>query len=158
MTLRMFDDPILHTPCEPVSEKFPDTTAAIADMERVLHSHANGVGLAAPQAGHSLRIIMLRPVIDGPIQTFINPEIVSHGPRTKVESEGCLSFPKVSARVKRWTFIRLRWFDDTTHRTIEANFHGWHARIIQHEIDHLNGVSKVGDAWRMQQKRKLVTE
>lgn len=153
--IRTFNDPILHQVCEPVSEKYQPPADVIRDMESVLERFNNGVGLAAPQAGHAVRIIMLRPVVGEPIRTFVNPEIVAHGPTKSAKSEGCLSFPGVTAKVARWTFIRLRWFSSMEHRTVEENFHGWHARIIQHEIDHLNGICRVGDAWKAKQQRKV---
>lgn len=145
--IRTFDDPILHQPCVRISNGI-EAENVYRDMVRVLQSHDNGVGLAAPQAGHSRRMIILWPDRKHPPREMVNPELVWRGTSTKVLPEGCLSFPGVTARVKRWTSIRVKFHRMGEAKPVEQGFHGWHARIVQHELDHLDGICKVGDAWR----------
>lgn len=154
--IRKYNDPILHQVCEPIDvtnpESLQEAMCISNDLEDALRIAGNGVGLAAPQIGRAKRIIIIAP--KGCDETVMfNPEIIHRGPRTEIKPEGCLSFPNVTARVKRHTYIRVRYW---TNKGIEItdSFHGWHARIIQHEIDHLDGICKVGDVWRAKQARQ----
>lgn len=151
--IRTFNDPILHTRCGAITTSI-EARNIHDDMLRVLRQHENGVGLAAPQAGHAKRLIIIWPDRSKPWIAMANPEIVYHGPRDSTKPEGCLSFPGITERVKRWTHIRVK-YDTIDGATTEDSFAGWHARIIQHEIDHLNGICRVGDAWKAKQQRKV---
>lgn len=107
--------------------------------------NANGVGLAAPQIGKSLRIF----VIDATAmedekagdfkQAFINPEIVEHSGEEWTFEEGCLSIPEVREDVDRPETVRIKFYDENWVEH-EEEFDGIIARIIQHEYDHINGV------------------
>ncbi|KKS32998.1 MAG: Peptide deformylase [Candidatus Amesbacteria bacterium GW2011_GWA2_42_12] len=124
-----------------------------------------GVGLAAPQIGVSLRIFMIRPVSKGPITIFINPEILkfsqrkTHPTGKKGVFEGCLSIPGHYSPIKRSTSVTVKYqsinqpipnttnhrdlsFDIERFKLIEktAVFSGFPAHVIQHEMDHLNGI------------------
>ncbi len=107
---------------------------------------SEGVGLAAPQIGRNDRIVVIDadPVSDsfpecaGRKLTLINPEIEILGDDTETRSEGCLSLPGLSEKVKRTEHIRLRWVDENF-QPHEEEIKGFLARIVQHECDHLEG-------------------
>lgn len=122
------------------------------DMKETMLAY-NGIGLAAPQVGHLLRMIVVhetkqklcvaredRDKVDARmIRIFINPEIISRSKTLQPYEEGCLSVPKVYAEVKRPDHIRLRYqtLDGETH---EEDFSDLMAVVLQHEIDHLDGI------------------
>jgi peptide deformylase len=116
------------------------------DMAETL-AKAGGVGLAAPQVGESVRLILAgsfpsahapdRP--DVPIRTLVNPVIVSASGETESGWEGCLSFPHLRVRVSRHTSIAVEYLTlEGTPTRLEAE--GFFARVLQHEIDHLDGI------------------
>jgi len=104
----------------------------------------NGVGLAAPQVGHNVRLViasLLRDRDDENYKTVImfNPEIIERSSETDVENEGCLSVPWKRGKVSRSTTIKLTYVDDQKkQKTLILSWVS--ARIVQHEIDHLDGV------------------
>ena len=124
-----------------------------------------GVGLAAPQIGISLRIFIIKPTKKSPIRVFINPEIIwksaktseiihndkKRGERNK-RLEGCLSIPNVWGYVKRSNKVKLKYVDENGDQQ-EEDFSGFEAIIIQHEVDHLNGIMFPQRV--VEQKRKL---
>lgn len=127
-------DPRLNLKAEPVVE-MTDHIHALADgMKRLMRS-SNGVGLAAPQVGESLRMFVAYDT--GTTSVFINPEIVEQNGRHKTR-EGCLSIPGVQRAVKRARVVRVR--RGLGDERVEHTFTGLMAVIIQHEIDHLDGV------------------
>jgi peptide deformylase len=73
-------------------------------------------------------------------QVFVNPVLTPIGDRTVEFRESCLSVPGLSAEVRRWHAVRVHALDETGARGVELDFEGWPARILQHELDHLNGV------------------
>jgi len=113
----------------------------IYDMFETMHN-ANGIGIAAPQVGLNKRIIVIEEeVTDGELfkGVFINPTILKYYGRMLLMSEGCLSFPGISENVVRPESIEIEWYDEN--KEYQRNFfHGVESRILQHEIDHLNGV------------------
>lgn len=108
----------------------------LADFKETMYA-ADGVGLAAPQVGESLRLIAID--LDSEPLIMINPKIIKKSWRKKIAEEGCLSVPKIYGPVKRHKKISVEFFDEhgqpqkNTYRDIPA-------RIIQHETDHLDGV------------------
>lgn len=129
------------------------TRALIADMFETMYA-APGIGLAAPQIGISRRVIVLDPARqDEPNQpiAMINPEIVRFGEAVRVHEEGCLSIPDVYAEVERPASLTVRFIDE--HGTLrERDYEGLAATIIQHEIDHLNGVLFVDHLSRLRRE------
>ncbi len=140
-------DPRLLRVARPVEDiHAPELKAIIADMYETMHA-ANGVGLAAPQIGIDLRVMIFgfdanprypdaEPV---PVTTLINPWLEILTEDTEDGWEGCLSVPGMRGMVPRATHIRYGGTlgDDMT---VEREAHGFHARVFQHEFDHLNGV------------------
>jgi peptide deformylase len=118
-----------------VDAEFRDTVERMA----ALMVDLRGVGLAAPQAGIAKRFMLVCPSGErGGEILMINPEIVARAGEDEME-EGCLSFPKVYGTIRRAEKIRAKYRDlDWVER--EASFEGFPARIVQHELDHLNGI------------------
>ena len=98
-----------------------------------------GVGLAAPQVGISVRFFIASVPGGGDVRAFVNPQIISSTGEKETNSEGCLSFPGVYAYIERPAEINLR-YEDLDFAVHEEQFDGLFARVIQHEVDHLNGV------------------
>jgi peptide deformylase len=123
-----------------------DIQNLIRDMHATLLA-ANGVGIAAPQVFQSLRIIIVasRPnprYPDAPLMepiAMINPEIIWQGEETCLGEEGCLSVRETRAQVSRAERLKVRYLNQLG-SSVEAEYSGFVARIIQHEVDHLNGI------------------
>jgi peptide deformylase len=144
-SLWRFDEtrPIVKYPAEvlrkvalPIEKVNKKTRALIERMEHALKI-ANGVGVAAPQLGESLRVILIAP--DGRKPTvLINPEII-HAEGEALGQEGCLSLPGLYGDVQRHTRVAVRAMNKEGN-SFRVDLEGMSARIVEHEIDHLNGV------------------
>lgn len=134
--LRTGNDPILSTICTLV-DKADNVSGMIRDMMHILTNNENGVGLAAPQAGHAKRILIMKELSHS-FLVMINPVIVGQMPETATKTEYCLSYPGIGRNIKRHLNILVRYSSERG-TLIESDFTGFQARIIQHEIDHLNG-------------------
>lgn len=142
-------NPVLAARAAPVdSDSIAGLVELLPDMVETMRA-ASGVGLAAPQVGISLRVIIFEvPEAratdaddDGPLdlQALINPEIEPLGTETHLDWEGCLSIPGLRGEVQRHARIRYTGLDGEGNRiTREAS--GFHARVVQHEVDHLDGI------------------
>jgi peptide deformylase len=107
----------------------------------------NGAGLAAPQIGVPLRVVIFgmessprypdAPPV--PYTELINPELIPLGPEEDEDWEGCLSVPGMRGRVPRYARLRYRGFDPSG-RVVDRSVEGFHARVVQHEVDHLDGI------------------
>jgi peptide deformylase len=136
--VRKFGDPVLRASALPV-ERFDDALKAeIERMGELMHD-ALGVGLAATQLGVLHRVLVYRAYADDPLTALVNPALEWQSEELEAAEEGCLSLPGVHVEVERPARVRVRALDETGQkREIEAE--GLEARVIQHEIDHLNGV------------------
>ena len=130
---------ILRQKAKNVKEITPEIKRLILDMIETIKADSNSVGLAAPQVNYSLRIIVIKILPDQQILTLINPEIKSKSFRKETMEEGCLSLPGFSVLVKRHKNITVEALN-INGQLIRIKAKGILARIIQHEIDHLNGV------------------
>lgn len=138
MHIVYYPDPVLLQRAGPVDPAWEDLAEFAAGMLATMEE-AQGVGLAAPQVGRSLRLFVASETgkaEDGDV--FVNPELEPFGPIVTME-EGCLSLPGIHAEIARPEFVRARWLDAAGERR-EGEFEGYLARILQHEFDHLNGV------------------
>lgn len=139
LEVRILGDPILRQKAAPVAEISDRTRQLIRDMFETMYAE-EGVGLAAPQIGVSERIIVVDPHNDE-IAAFalINPEIVETSKETEKGEEGCLSIPGLRDLVERSVRVVVR---GTTPEgePRELDLSGLPARIIQHEVDHLDGI------------------
>jgi peptide deformylase len=151
--IRVYGDPVLRTRARPV-EVFD---AALADeVQRMgrLMDDAIGIGLAATQLGVMHRVLVYRVEPDAPLGVLVNPEIEWKGDELEVMEEGCLSLPGVGVEVERPVHVRVRASDERgAPLTIEAS--GLEARVIQHEIDHLDGVLILDRTPRDQRKQAM---
>ena len=134
--------PILRKKAKPVKEASDEIISLIMDMFETMRS-SNGIGLAATQVGSTHRVLVidisdLEETKGNPPLTVINPEIVSEEGTLTIE-EGCLSIPDVRDDVERAEKIRLR-YKDAAFNDVEIEAGGMLARVLLHEIDHLNGV------------------
>jgi peptide deformylase len=136
--IRRFGDPVLKSRAAEV-ERFDDGLRQQVERMAQLMGDALGVGLAAPQIGVSQRLLVYRIGHDAPIIALANPEIEWHSGDEEPAEEGCLSIPGVVVDVERPVHVRVRALDEQGKpRLVEAS--GLEARVIQHELDHLNGV------------------
>ena len=137
LKVRKYGDPALRKSAAPVGEVTQEVRKFIADMTETMYDEV-GIGLAAPQVGISLRLIVISDEEGRGVQALLNPAIVDRSGEVTGE-EGCLSIPGVFAPVTRAARVTVeaRSVDDKP-LTIEAR--GLRARVLQHEIDHLDGV------------------
>jgi len=144
--LRMGDPRLLRV-ARPV-EKFdtPALRQLLADMRDTM-AHLDGAGLAAPQIGVDLRVVIFGvesnpryPAMEAvPDTVLINPELTPLGSEEEEGWEGCLSVPGMRGWVPRWQRLRYAGFDERGRR-FEREVEGFHARVVQHECDHLDGI------------------
>ena len=151
--VRKFGDPVLRTKARPV-ERFDDTLRDEVRRMGELMVDALGVGLAANQVGVLNRVLVYRIHPQAPLAALINPEIEWSGNEEEILEEGCLSLPAVHVDVERPVNVRVRAVDEYGEPiTIEAS--GLEARVIQHEIDHLDGVLVLDRISRQQRKEAM---
>lgn len=142
----LYGHPVLRKKCEDVSPDSPDIKQLVNDMFETMYN-SEGIGLAAPQIGKPIRVV----VIDGDVMaekfpecknlklTLINPSLqIVEDEDPVVREEGCLSLPGLSENVKRHEHVILEWCDENFEKHREE-FKGFASRIIQHELDHLEG-------------------
>jgi peptide deformylase len=136
--VRKFGDPVLRAKALDVDRFDEALQAEVAQMGELMHD-ALGVGLAATQLGVLHRVLVYRAYPEDPVTALVNPVLEWTSEELEVGEEGCLSLPGVHVEVERALRVRVRAQDETGQpREVEAE--GLEARVIQHEIDHLDGV------------------
>jgi peptide deformylase len=136
--VRKFGDPVLRASAVPV-DRFDDPLKKEVERMTELMHDALGVGLAATQLGILHRVLVYRAFPDDPVTVLINPVLEWSSDEVELGEEGCLSLPGVHVEVERAMNVRVRAQEETgSEREIEAE--GLAARVIQHEMDHLDGV------------------
>ncbi|HOK26228.1 MAG TPA: peptide deformylase [Bacteroidales bacterium] len=142
----VYGHPVLKKVAAEVERNYPELKQLIDDMFETMYA-AEGVGLAAPQIGKSIRVF----VIDGaPLaedepefanfkRVFINPKIIEKDGELVPMNEGCLSIPNIREEVKRESHIRVQYYDENWEFHDET-FEGYKARVFLHEYDHLDGI------------------
>ena len=151
--IRRLGDPVLKSRATPV-DRFDDSLRRQASRMAGIMNDALGVGLAAPQLGISQRLLVYRVGPDAPVIVLANPEIEWSGGELEPGEEGCLSIPGITVDVERPLYVRVRAQDEEgAERVVEAS--GLEARVIQHEIDHLDGVLILERTSRDERKRAL---
>lgn len=144
-----FGDPVLKAEAEEIEKDFPRLEKLLTDMWETMYE-AEGVGLAAPQIGESIRLFIADgspfgegedgdPDCVGFKRVMINPVIFESSKETSVMEEGCLSIPGVREEVVRPVSIKIEYFDENWELK-EEELSGVAARIVQHEYDHLDGI------------------
>jgi len=151
--VRQWGDPVLKSRARPVDRFDDDLRTQIEQMGRIMED-ALGIGLAATQVGKLQRVLVYRVEPDSPVNAVVNPEIEWSGCELDTLEEGCLSLQGVLVDVERPVHVRVRAQDEHgAPITIEAS--GLEARVLQHEIDHLDGVLILDRASRDQRKAAL---
>ena len=141
----IYGQPVLREVAEDITPDYPHLKELIANLYETL-DHADGVGLAAPQVGLNIRVVVINldivsddiPELKGYIHTFINPHVIETNDEMEDMEEGCLSLPGIHERVRRPTKVHVRYLDENFQEHDEWK-EGYVARVMQHEFDHLNG-------------------
>ncbi|MDE6400159.1 MAG: peptide deformylase, partial [Muribaculaceae bacterium] len=146
LPIYLYGQPVLRQETEDIDPEYPELGKLIENMYETMY-HSEGVGLAAPQIGLPISLIVIDgtvladrfPECEGLKMTLINPDLeVIEDASPVSREEGCLSLPGLSEPVKRYEHVRLNWLDENFEEH-EEEFSGFAARIIQHEFDHLLG-------------------
>jgi peptide deformylase len=151
--IRTFGDPVLKSRASEISSFGPELEREADRMIAVMHD-AVGVGLAATQLGVMHRLLVFQAGLDATPTAIANPEIEWSSAEMATAEEGCLSLPRVAVDVERALYARIRGRDiQGEPLVVEAS--GLEARVLQHEIDHLDGVLMLDRAPREQRKEAL---
>ena len=160
----LYGQPVLRKEAEEVTKDYPELKQLVDKMYETMYK-ADGVGLAAPQVGLSLQLL----VIDGDVlkddfkecagfkRTMINPVFLEKSEETDSMEEGCLSLPGIHEKVTRSKAIRIKYFDTDWQEHVEE-ISGFAARIVQHECEHLTGhvfIDNISAIRRQLNKSKL---
>jgi peptide deformylase len=148
-----FGDPVLKSKASPVTEFSPELRAEVERMIQIMRD-AMGVGLAANQLGGLRRVLVFQTGPDMEPTALVNPEVEWLSEETVVAEEGCLSLPRVSMDVERPLHARIAG-RDTEGEPVVLEASGLEARVLQHEIDHLDGVLILDRTTREQRKGAL---
>jgi peptide deformylase len=153
--VRKFGDPVLRTKARPV-ERFDQALRDEVSRMGWLMDDGLGIGLAATQVGVLHRLFVYRVQVGAPLAALVNPEIVWSSREQEIAEEGCLSLPLVHVDVERPIHVRVSAQDEFGEQIlVEAS--GLEARVIQHELDHLNGVLILDRTPRDQRKQAMRT-
>ena len=142
----VYGDPVLKQPCDDIDADHPGLEDIIKNMWQTMY-HAQGVGLAAPQVGLSIRLFVVDTLqlrdkgreIPGIKKVFINATILDESGEPWKYEEGCLSIPGIREDVFRQAVVRIHYFDEQFNE-FEETYDGINARVIQHEYDHIEGI------------------
>ncbi len=147
-------DPILRKKAKPIERVDADLRRLVDDMLATMYD-APGIGLAAPQIGILRRLIVMDPAKDEAPKTpviMVNPEILERSEELRVHDEGCLSIPDFTAEIERPAKTRVS-FLDRAGKKQEIELEGIWSTLVQHEIDHLNGVLFIDYMSRLKRDR-----
>lgn len=151
--VRKFGDPVLRTKALPIERFDAALVEEVQRMGELMHD-ALGVGLAATQLGVLHRVLVYRAHVEDELTALVNPEIEWLGEETEIAEEGCLSLPGVHVEVERAHALRCRARDEHGDEVV-VEAEGLAARIIQHEVDHLDGVLILDRISREQRKQAM---
>ena len=167
-----YGHPVLKRKAEVINKDYPKLLELIDNMFETMYN-ANGVGIAAPQIGLSVRLFIVdtnpfsedeslsdedRSELKSFKKTFINPEILDENGDEWSFEEGCLSIPNIRESVLRQESIKIQYFDENFNKHIES-YNGLLARVIQHEYDHIEGIlftDKLSSFKKQLLKKKLL--
>jgi peptide deformylase len=153
--IRRLGDPVLKSRATPV-DRFDDSLRTQVSRMGAIMNDALGVGLAAPQVGLSQRLLVYRVGQEAPLIALVNPELEWVSDDAEEAEEGCLSIPGIGVDVDRPVHVRVRARDEYGDvRLVEAS--GLEARVIQHEMDHLDGVLILDRTTKDQRKEAMRT-
>lgn len=146
------DNTVLRTVSRPV-QKVDKKIGELIDKMMVSMHKNDGVGLAAPQVGHSIRLLVMKLYKNKSMKEYttiamINPVIVKSSDKKTIDIEGCLSCPGQFGKVQRCYSVQVQ-FIDKKGSTMMLQLEGFNARIVQHEMDHLDGILFIDKAIEM---------
>jgi peptide deformylase len=164
LSIYTYGNPVLRKKTEEINSDYPKLTELIDNMFDTMY-HADGVGLAAPQVGLAIRLLVIdlapfkeeNPELGSFKIVMINPEMLEMSDECVAGEEGCLSIPGIHENVSRSEKIIIKYLDPQFTEHVEE-FEGYKARVIQHEYDHLEGnlfTDKVSPIRRQLLKSKL---
>lgn len=158
LEVRLYGDPVLRRQAAPICEMTPEIDGWLNDMVETMHTEV-GIGLAASQVGIELRMLVVDEGRGHAGRAYLNPVIVEQG-GDQVGEEGCLSLPGIYADVRRaeWVVVEAM---DRTGTSFRRRATGLLSRVLQHEIDHLDGIlfiDRVDKVTRDRLKRQIKRE
>ena len=148
-----FGDPVLRSPASPVNDYGPELAAEVERMVAIMQG-ALGVGLAATQLGVMRRLLVFQAGPDATPTALVNPDIEWRSEEAETAEEGCLSLPGIVVDVERPLYVRVR-ARDAAGEPLAIEASGLEARVIQHEVDHLDGVLMIDRTPREQRRGAL---
>lgn len=145
LPIYLYGSTVLRQPTQEIRADYPNLEKLIANMFETMY-YADGVGLAAPQIGLSIRLIVLDgsdisddfPELTGFKRTLINPRILESSEEKSVYSEGCLSLPAIHTEIERPKIIKIAYLNEHFEPQ-EETLDGFASRLVQHEYSHLEG-------------------
>ena len=145
LPIYVYGQPVLREEAKDIDKDYPNLKELITNMHETM-DRADGVGLAAPQVGLPIRVVVVNldvlsddmPEFKGFRRAYINPHILETGEEEVSMEEGCLSLPGIHESVKRPTKIHVKYLDEERNEHDEL-VEGYLARVMQHEFDHLDG-------------------
>lgn len=155
LNMQIYPAPILHQRTQEISSEElskPEFSQLLLDMKETMKKH-DGIGLAAPQIGKSISFTIIKTE-DG-VLPLVNPKIVRKSLTKDVMEEGCLSIPGVYGDVKRSKKVKVV-AQDMTGKKFKFIAKGMFARVIQHEVDHLNGVLFIDRATKINEGQEIL--
>ncbi|WP_372789829.1 peptide deformylase [Paraconexibacter sp.] len=151
--VRQFGDPVLKSKARPIQDFDDDLRLEVQRMGALMED-SMGIGLAAPQLGVPTRLLVYRLSSEAPLAALVNPVLEWSSKDSEVFEEGCLSLPAVHVDVERPIHVRVRALDEWGEsQLIEAS--GLEARVIQHEMDHLDGILILDRTSRQERKEAM---
>ena len=146
LPIYLYGQPVLRKKAKDIEQDYPNLEALVDNMYQTMY-YSNGIGLAGPQIGLNKKIFVTDgtpmeedyPELAGSKRVFINPEITSFSEETNLMEEGCLSLPDIHEKVPRSLSITMNYYDEQFIFHENQTFHGFCARMIQHEYEHLQG-------------------
>lgn len=144
--ITVYGDPVLRKKAKTIEKDHPKLDEIIENMWETMY-YSDGVGLAAPQVGMSIRMFVIdassgadeEPELEGFKKVFINPEIIETKGEEWTMNEGCLSLPEIREDVNRPDEVTIKYLDENFEEHLET-YKGFAGRVIQHEYDHLEGI------------------
>jgi peptide deformylase len=155
--VRQYPDPVLRMKAKDVGE-FDESVTDLVERMTALMDEARGVGLAAPQVGVLRRVLVYRTAEEEPVVALVNPRVVSAGDEVETADEGCLSLGAASivVEVERPLTVTVKALD-ASGQEVRIDADGLQARVIQHELDHLDGVLII-DRTTPEQRREALAQ
>jgi peptide deformylase len=153
--VRQYPDPVLRMKANEVAD-FDESVTSLVERMTMLMEEARGVGLAAPQLGVLRRVLVYRTAEDEPVVALVNPRVVTTGEETEISEEGCLSLgaATVVVEVERPIVVTVE-ASSPEGESLRVEAEGLQARVIQHELDHLDGVLTIDRTTPEQRKGAL---